>query len=202
MVCISFLRYRTVAATVAAAALLGVIVVAAPSRGTDLDAGESSAQSRVQSWAEGWNMLKAYPLTGVGFDQYTEYHRKVAHNSFVHTFAELGLLGALCFVGLFYWFFKGLTLMPSDTPESAAWRRALTASAVGVLTCGWFLSRQYVPIFYVMIALGACAATISVPDGSKPKLHAKPYDFAVIFTLTIAGIMLVYVSIRTLAIWG
>ena len=70
MVCLSFMRYKTAAATIAAAALLGVIVVAAPSRGTDIDAGEESAQSRVQSWAEGWNMLKSQPLTGVGFDQY------------------------------------------------------------------------------------------------------------------------------------
>ena len=39
-------------------------------------------------------MLKSHPLTGVGFDQYLEYHTRVAHNSFVETFAELGLIGA------------------------------------------------------------------------------------------------------------
>jgi O-antigen ligase len=202
MVCFSFLRYRTVSATIAAAVLLSVIVVAAPSRGTDLDAGESSAQSRVQSWAEGWNMLKTHPLTGVGYDQYLEYHNKVAHNSFVHTFAELGLIGAFCFVGMFYWHFKGMRLMPTDTPESASWRRALMASAVGMLTCGWFLSRQYVPIFYVMLAVGACAATISVPAENRTGLHPGPSDFAAIAVLTVAGVVLVYVSIRTLAVWG
>ena len=202
MVCFSFLRYRTASATIAAAALLSVIVVAAPSRGTDLDAGESSAQSRVQSWAEGWNMLKTHPLTGVGYDQYLEYHNKVAHNSFVHTFAELGLIGAFCFVGMFYWHFKGMRLMPTDTPESASWRRALMASAVGMLTCGWFLSRQYVPIFYVMLAVGACAATISVPAENRTGLHSGPSDFAAIAVLTVAGVVLVYVSIRTLAMWG
>lgn len=203
MVCISFLRYRTTAATFAAAALLGVIVVAAPSRGTDIDAGESSAQSRVQSWAEGWNMLKMHPLTGVGHNQYLEHHIRVAHNSFVETFAELGLLGAFCFVGMFYWYFKGLRSLPSDTPEAASWRRALTASAVGVLTCGWFLSRQYVPIFYVLIAIGASAVAISPRlEERQLRLSTRMSDVAVIGVLTFAGIVLVYLSIRTLAIWG
>ena len=40
-------------------------------------------------------MLKSHPMTGVGYDQDTENHPPVAHNSFVHTFAELGLIGAL-----------------------------------------------------------------------------------------------------------
>ena len=202
MVCLSLLKYKTVAGTIAAVALLGVIVVAAPSRGSEMDAGESSAQTRIQSWAEGWNMLKSHPLTGVGFDQYLDYHIRVAHNSFVHTFAELGLLGAFCFVGMFYWFFKGLNLLPQDTPESAAWRRALISSAVGLLTCGWFLSRQYVHIFYIMIAVGASAVTISVPDKDKARLRMTPGDVATVVAWTLAGLVLVYISIRTLAIWG
>ena len=148
-------------------------------------------------------MLKMHPLTGVGHNQYLEHHIRVAHNSFVETFAELGLLGAFCFVGMFYWYFKGLRSLPSDTPEAASWRRALTASAVGVLTCGWFLSRQYVPIFYVLIALGACAVTMSARPGEEdPRLRVRMSDVAAIGVLTFAGIVLVYISIRTLAIWG
>jgi putative inorganic carbon (HCO3(-)) transporter len=202
LVCFSFLKFRSVAGPLVAAVLLAVLAVAAPSRGSEIDAGESSAQTRIQSWAEGWSMLKMHPLTGVGYDQFTEYHSRVAHNSFVHTFAELGLLGAYCFVGMFYWYFKGLKLMPHDTPESASWRRALIASAVGVLTCGWFLSRQYVPIFYVLLAVGACAVTIDPPAENKAGLHARPKDFAVIALWMITGLVLVYVSIRTLAVWG
>ncbi len=202
LVCFSFLKFRSVAGPLVAAVLLGVLAVAAPSRGSEIDAGESSAQTRIQSWAEGWTMLKMHPLTGVGYDQFTEYHSRVAHNSFVHTFAELGLLGAFCFVGMFYWYFKGLRLMPYDTPESASWRRALMASAVGVLTCGWFLSRQYVPIFYVLLAMGASAVTIGVPLENRTRLHAGANDFAAIALWTIAGLVLVYISIRTLAVWG
>lgn len=163
---------------------------------------ESSAQSRVQSWAEGWAMLKSHPLTGVGYDQYTEYHHAVAHNSFVHTFAELGLIGAFIFVGMFYWYFKGLRLIPDANKEFLPWRRALLTSAIGMCACAWFLSRQYVPIFYVLLALGACAANLNVPPEEREKLQTSQKDVVIIFGLTIFGILFVYFSIRTMAVWG
>ena len=126
LVSFSFLKFRSVAGPLVAAVLLCLLAVAAPSRGSEIDAGESSAQTRIQSWAEGWSMLKMHPLTGVGYDQFTEYHSRVAHNSFVHTFAELGLLGAFCFVGMFYWYFKCVRLMPSFFHES--WKRFMCAA--------------------------------------------------------------------------
>jgi putative inorganic carbon (hco3(-)) transporter len=199
MVCYSFVKFRMIPAVIVAVVLVGVIAVAAPSRGTEIDAGESSAQSRIQSWAVGWTMLKWHPITGVGYGQYTEYHPRVAHNSFVHTFAELGLLGAFSLVGMFYWYFKGIRLIPDKDPDLASWRRALIVSAVGMLTCGWFLSRQYVPIFYVLLAIGACGASFSAPP---ERLQSKGTDFVWIFALTIAGVGLVYFSIRTMAIWS
>jgi O-antigen ligase len=182
--------------------LVGVITVAAPSRGSEMSFDESSAQSRIQSWAEGWAMLKAHPLTGVGYDQYTEYHHAVAHNSFVHTFAELGLLGALCFVGIFYWYFKGLALIPKSNAEFAPWRRALITSAVGTLACSWFLSRQYIPVLYALVALGACAADQQVATDNRPKLQMGGVDATTIAGVTIALLVTVYISIRTMAIWG
>lgn len=202
VISMSLLRFKTVAGTFVGALLLCVIVVAAPSRGSEITAGESSAQSRIHSWAEGWNMLKWFPITGVGYGQFTEWNPRVAHNSFVETFAELGLIGAFIFVGMFYWYFKGLRLIPETDKELAARRRALIASAAGVLTCGWFLSRQYVPIFYVLLAMGACSVNMHVPEEAQSKVHVSNRDVVMIGGLTFAGIIIVYVSIRTLAIWG
>jgi putative inorganic carbon (HCO3(-)) transporter len=189
-------------AAIVAAVLIGIIAVAAPSRGSEISFGESSAQTRIQSWAEGWAMLKSHPLTGVGFDQYTEYNHNVAHNSFVHTFAELGFTGAFIFVGMFYWYFKGLTLIPDTNTQFIPWRRALLTSAVGMCTCAWFLSRQYVPIFYVLLALGACAINLNVPPENQEKLRTSPKDVVIIFALMIFGMVFVYFSIRTMAVWG
>jgi putative inorganic carbon (HCO3(-)) transporter len=201
MVVYSFLKFSKPKALVAAAVLIGIIAVAAPSRGSEITFDESSAQVRIQSWAEGWGMLKSHPLTGVGYDQYTEYHYMVAHNSFVHTFAELGLIGAFIFVGMFYWYFKGLSLIPDSAEEFLPWRRALLASAVGVLTCGWFLSRQYVPIYYVMLGLGANAVNLTVLPEERSKLQTTQKDAVTILGLTLFGIAFVYFSIRTMAVW-
>ena len=88
------------------AAGLALLVALGPSRMANLDASESSAQGRVQSWAEGLQMFKSHPLFGVGFGRYTDFNRLVAHNSFVHTLGELGFLGAFAFVGMGYWFFQ------------------------------------------------------------------------------------------------
>jgi len=202
MVCYSFLKFKPVRAWMAAAVLVAIISVAAPSRGSEISFEESSAQSRIHSWAEGWAMLKSHPLTGVGYDQYTEYHYAVAHNSFVHTFAELGLSGAFCFVGMFYWYFKGLMLLPNTQLGFAPWRRALLASAVGVLACTWFLSRQYVPVLYALLALGACAVNLELPSDEREAFHFRSKDVVFISAITIALIVVVYVSIRTMAIWG
>jgi hypothetical protein len=77
--------------------------------------------------------------------------------------------------------------------------RSVCFSAVGVLTCGWFLSRQYVLVFYVLIAMGACGASINAPP---EKLQSSRTDVAWICGLVLAGLVLVNFSIRTMAVWG
>ena len=146
-------------------------------------------------------MLKSHPLVGVGYGQYQELNGLVAHNSFVHTFAELGLIGAFCLVGMFYWYFKGLKARPEVSDELAGWYRALIASGAGTLMCAWFLSRQYVAVLYVLLAVGASAATMRAkPDPSKLQMTSR--DAKMILSLTLIGIAIVYVSIRTLAVWS
>jgi len=197
----AFMRYKSTGAMIAALGLIGVIAIAGPSRAGEINAEEESAQSRVQAWAAGWEMLKANPLTGVGYGQYEENHERVAHNSFVHTFGELGLLGTFCFVGMFYWYFKALRVTPDMTPSTAALYRALTASGVGMLACMWFLSRNYVIVVFLMVALSACAmAVIGKQADASVKMTAR--DFGAIGALSIGGLAVTYMSIRMLAIWG
>jgi O-antigen ligase len=201
MICYSFLNFRRARAWFVAPILLGIIAVAAPSRAGEIGFEESSAQTRIQSWAEGWAMLKSNPAIGVGYNQYTEYTSSVAHNSFVHTFAELGLAGGACFVGMFYWFFKGLKSKPGEPREFRAWKSAMTTSGVGTLACVWFLSRQYVPPLYIMLALGASGALLyNIVDGNA--IRTRRRDVVNIGALTIFFVLLVYFSIRTMAIWG
>lgn len=176
---------------------LAAIVAVGPSRSGDIDAREESAQERVQAWSAGLQMLKSKPLFGVGYGQFTEFHERVAHNSFVHSFGELGLFGEIWFVSLFYWYFRSVT--PKNDPDG--WGRTLAASGAGVLTCIWFLSRQYVTPLYVLLALGASYGSIREKQQSQ-SLHWTVRAVAANTGLAIAVVATVYVSVRLLAHWG
>ncbi|HUP39543.1 MAG TPA: O-antigen ligase family protein [Vicinamibacterales bacterium] len=198
----AFLKYRRLNAVLMSVVLIAIVAIAAPSRAGQMDYQEESAQTRIQTWAEGVAMFRMSPIIGVGYGQFTEYNPQVAHNSFVHTFAELGFLGGMCFVGMFYWYFKGLKAGLQRNADDRGWRVALTASGVGVLACIWFLSRQYVVVLYVLLALGACSTTLEGDAGQQSQPNATMRDVLIIGSLTVLGIFVVYMSIRTMAVWS
>lgn len=69
--------------------------------GTVLDANEdASFQGRTRSWGYGLDMLSWYPLTGVGKNQWQEYHGLAPHNSYIQIMAELGIFGIWIFLWL------------------------------------------------------------------------------------------------------
>lgn len=77
-------------------------VLALPSRMSEMDVEEASAQGRVDSWYEGIQMFIGHPIFGVGPDMYSDYHHLTAHNSFVLVMAETGIIGFtlwLTFIG-------------------------------------------------------------------------------------------------------
>src|SRR5262249_36551228 len=153
------------------AGLLGLVLLG-PSRIQDTGTDEASTQGRIQAWSEGLQMLRAHPLTGVGFSRFTENHSLVAHNSFVHSFAELGLLGGACFVGIVFWYFESLRRVAHRARVLGAlvgnWHNAFVASGAGFFVGVCFLSRQYNPVLYTLLALGACHVSLirgDVPAG-------------------------------------
>jgi len=59
---------------------------------------EASAKGRLWAWWDGLEMLKANPVFGVGSNNFTEHHGRVAHNTYIQMAAELGLSGYLLWV--------------------------------------------------------------------------------------------------------
>ncbi len=83
-------------------AMAMAVVLALPSRMSEMDVEEESAQGRVDSWYEGIQMFIGHPVFGVGPDMYSDYHHLTAHNSFVLVMAETGIIGFtlwLAFIG-------------------------------------------------------------------------------------------------------
>ena len=186
------------ATAVAAVGLVGILLLA-PSRMSEMSADEASAQGRIQAWSEGLQMLKADPVFGVSFGGFADNHRMVAHNSFVHVLAELGLPGAVTFVGMFYWYFLGLGQARIQKTRADAdrmrLRRDLGDSALGMLICMFFLSRQYTPVPSAILALGACYRSATPPGerrGGDNAFDTMLMHTAIVVALTFVMTVAIY----------
>jgi len=167
MVVGAYIWYRrgVVVAGVLGAAGLTVMKMLS-SRMQELDAGEESASGRVDAWYEGLQMFKSHPLLGVGPGNFTDYNPLTAHNSFVLVLAETGFVGYvlwLALIGYTFWMVAAVLRLKPDAdaePERfAAWSAerplalTLLLSLCGMFTCAFFLSRSYMSVLYVVLAI-------------------------------------------------
>ena len=60
----------------------------------------SEGADRLEAWASGLELFKSAPIFGVGFENFTDLNGITAHNSFVLSLAELGLVGSTIWVAL------------------------------------------------------------------------------------------------------
>jgi putative inorganic carbon (hco3(-)) transporter len=91
-------RFGWLRSTIVAPMLLVPLLLLAPSRVSEMAADEESAAGRWDAWFEGFEMLKSHPLFGIGKGLFADHNGLTAHNSFVLSFAETGL------IGYFFWF--------------------------------------------------------------------------------------------------
>ena len=101
-----FTRGKAGALFLAAVIAVGMLKFG-PSRMSQMDSSEDSANSRLVFWANGVEHLLQSPLTGVGYGNFPNINGgTTAHNSFVLCFTELGLPGVFCWVGCLYYCFQ------------------------------------------------------------------------------------------------
>jgi hypothetical protein len=144
---------KVVALVMTGALVLGIVALDFTG-GRGFSTGESSASARIDAWYAGIEML---PILGVGYDQFTEYHERTAHNSFVLCFAELGLVGYFLWMAVLIITIRDLAPVagknaPYDE-DVQRWARAIQLSLYVFLATAWFLSRTYVVTLYLLIAM-------------------------------------------------
>jgi hypothetical protein len=164
---------------------LGLVVVPAvfvlfAGRQTQISLSSGTGQSRVQLWYEGMVEFVRHPLFGIGANRYDEYAGHVAHNSFIHCYTELGLVGGTLFLSAFYLAAWPLVRLggrevPALSPTLGAMRPYVLAVVVGYAGGLMSLSNAYtIPTYtvlglssvYVRLAereLGVPVARLSVP---------------------------------------
>jgi putative inorganic carbon (HCO3(-)) transporter len=128
---------------------------------------DDSAEGRLEAWAEGLQMLKSSPVWGIGWGQFIEHNRLVAHNSFVHCFSETGLVGYFLWLSAILLTQKGLQQVVATAPpdgvgdEFRRWAQAARLGLTAFLTGAFFLSRSYSVVLFLLLGLGASVIAIA-----------------------------------------
>ena len=140
-------------------------------------AAEISTQNRYEAWAAGLDMFKHSPVYGVGARMFSDHHWLTAHNSFVLTLAELGIVGMFLFVTLIYLGMKTLLVglwRLRDIPGTAApqvWGMSLLSAFAGIVFQINTLSFAYHSVLWLF--LGLIGAWYSSVRHHMPQLDIK-----------------------------
>lgn len=197
-------RYGWLKAAALASVVLPAVFLLFSGRQTDISLEGGTSQERIQAWRDGFQLFKGSPVFGNGSGTFADEVGIVAHNSFVHCYAELGLVGGTFFTGLFFCAGLGLWRMcspraPKFDPEMArAAQYALAilgAYAVGLLS----LSRPYVASTYSVVGLAAALLTVADVRFKRPVLMTNFRLLPRLVTASGAWLVCLYVFVRFFA---
>jgi O-antigen ligase len=161
-------RWKAVAVVVLLAPVGLVVLGGGSSERVDAAA---SSEERMEAWITGLNLFRDSPIFGVGQGQFVQHHHLTAHNSYVLTLAETGVIGFMLWSGVLYVSIKTLLLAIMryrDKPEAKvalAWGLALLASVAGLSVGIFFLSFAWHHLFWIYMGLvGAYYSAIRTHD--------------------------------------
>ena len=124
-------KIGTVPAVILGAALFAGSLALGWSGGRDVSM--EAGADRLDAWAAGLGMIRAHPVTGVGFGQFAEFNDITAHNSIIVCAAEDGLLGFICWTFFVFATVRaGLRLSAPATSEAKE-----TVPGTNALTVRW-----------------------------------------------------------------
>jgi putative inorganic carbon (hco3(-)) transporter len=176
-------------------------------RQTDISTQQETAQDRIHLWSTGLEFFKSAPIFGIGMNQFAERARLVAHNSYLHCFAELGFIGGTLFLSMFVYalvyLWKLGKLKPYMQSEPLERFRPYLLATVAAYAIGYLtLSRVYTEPTYLMLGLVAVYLTLAArarPE-AMPKLSWKLAGIGTLFGgLFVIGM---YIFVLTFAHWG
>ena len=168
---------------------------------------EDTGQSRVQIWSAGFTLFKQQPLLGIGEGNFVEEVGIVAHNSFLQSFTELGLLGGSLFLGEFLAAFVVLyrireEIDPLELPGLARLVPYIAAIVAGFVASMLASTRDYfVPTYLVLGLVTACAQSGATQTGFVPLRFDSRFIKLMIFG-SLAVITVLYMFMRLTVHWS
>ena len=197
--------------------LLGVplLVVLFAGRQTDISVSVGTGQTRVQLWSDWLEVFRENPLLGQGMVLPEAGVRKtpgyevkqLAHNSYLQSFADLGLVGGTLFLGAICLALASLIRFGTGrTHILQAPQQRIQPYLVGVVGAfGFgllFLSVNYVIFTYLIVGL---AATYPAMTRHWPPLPTLRFDLVVALRLALlsfAFLACTYVFVRLFVNWA
>lgn len=193
---------------------IGVLcVMAVPvalGRAGKIDISEGTGQQRIQLWADGLAAIRnTRVLFGIGEGKYGDVAGLVAHNSFVHSFVELGFFGGTLFFGCF--FLPALTFYLMKRHqfriEHPELRRMFPY--IAALVAEWCvgmcsLSRCYVPPTYMVAGIAASYINLVgyYRTSPRPLLRLNAYSLRPWLACSAALLLSAYAFVKVFARWG
>jgi O-antigen ligase len=185
-----------------------VVLVLFGGRMTQIDTDDGTGQHRIRLWREALELVREYPLFGIGQGLLPDYLGLVAHNSYIHAYAELGLFGGTCFISLVYLAISQLwQLRRSETAIEDSELRRLRHYLLGIV-CGFCagilsLSRMYiVPTYLVFGLVAAYLNQVKVaPEEPSPLRQFNSSLFLRLVGISIAALVVLEIGSRLMVRW-
>ena len=160
---------------------------------------DGSGGDRLHSWKAAWDMFLDHPVLGVGPQNYPwnvepyegpegymgRFHGgRVAHSLYFTLLPELGMVGIVLFGGMLYYILrdlrfvrrydlaKSIRVVHSGTEESVYLSLTLTASLIGLLVNGAFISVLYYPSFWILMGFVVALRKVSALEYDN---HLTPH---------------------------
>lgn len=196
LACFYIIKKRSVTGYVVAGVIAIALLAIAPSRMGELGSGDYSAMGRVYAWILALELLAMNPLFGIGAKHFLDFHSLTTHNSYVLAMVENGLIGFFGYLSIFviavYTMIK-VAYNVEDKKKSTE-IIALVSGMLGILISIFFISRTYVLLPYLYIAIMMVYIRVHFPD-----LHNKYINklgLAKLALITISFIVFIYLFNR------
>ena len=191
--------------------LIGIMapLAFAATRLSTINSSEASAAGRIDAWTEGFYMLSADPLFGVGHGMFTDHHFRVAHSSYVQTFAEIGLVGYFFWLGflitsmliLYQFAFKfDISRFENIRYDQYIGLKNISItvmfSLLGFAGSALFITRSTQPLLYILC--GMSAGIIFLIHKNFPQFEIMSFRKSTrpIMFVTVISIVFIYIIIR------
>lgn len=200
-------RYGIVRGLVIGAIAYAAVLHFGPSRMAELSTTEASAHGRLLAWAKGYDIFAANPIFGAGAGSwYEKYRTLVAHNSFIHCVAELGVFGLAAWTLLAFVSLKNLWYVarrrrgaPGATPLFGG---AVFLSLVGFLFASLFISKTYHPLYFMLLGLSAAIVNVYTDEEGGRYVLMSGRDFVLGLGVTAVGLVAFKVFLLVVGVTG